>query len=121
MHPEEGGEGLAGMCCEERLSMPGLSSLEEKRLRSNLTSLCSWGSAEGGLFPAHQQWDAREQHRDVLGKFRWSIRQNFFAELGFLEVLLVPCACQCLRGTWSVHSIVGPNFRLALKRSGSWT
>lgn len=53
--------------CEERLSMPGLSSLEEGRLRSNLTSLCSWGSAEGGLFPAQQQWDAWEQHRDVLG------------------------------------------------------
>lgn len=80
MHPEKDGEGLAGVCCEEGLSMPGLSSLEDRRLRSDLTALCSWGSAEGGLFPAHQQWDAWEQHRDVLGKFIWGIRRNFFAE-----------------------------------------
>ena len=43
-------EGLEGMSCVEQLRTLGLSSLERRRLRGDLMTLCSfltWGNGEG--------------------------------------------------------------------------
>ena len=40
---------------------------------------------------------------------------------GLLARWLMPQACQCSGDVWKMSSLLCTNFRLVLKRSGSWT
>ena len=78
--------GLEGMSCEVQLRTPGLSSLERRRLRGNLTALCSFltrGRGEGGadLFSLGSR-DRTPGNGSKLrqGRFRLDVRKHFFTE-----------------------------------------
>ncbi|KAK4827115.1 hypothetical protein QYF61_014378 [Mycteria americana] len=79
MCPEEGtkaGEGLEGMSSEERLKTWGLSSLERRRPRGDLTALYSFlrrGRGEGGPVGMAQSCVRQE-------RFRLDMRKHFFTE-----------------------------------------
>ncbi|KAK4823865.1 hypothetical protein QYF61_007621 [Mycteria americana] len=109
--------GLEGMSYEERLRTLGLSSMEKRRLRGDLIALYSFlrrGSGEGGadLFSLvssdRMHGNGSKLHQ---GRFRLDIRKHFFTEkwkcwtgigTGFLERWLMPYACHCLRGIWTM-------------------
>ena len=89
MHLREGnnaGEGLAGMSCEERLRTLGLSSLEKRKLRGDLVTLCSFprrGRREGGaeLFSLGSRDRTPGNGSNLLqGMLRLDIRKHFFTE-----------------------------------------
>ena len=77
---------LEGMFCEEQLRTLGLSSLEKRRLRSNLIALSSFlrrGSGEGGaeLFSLGSCDRTRGNGSKLRqGRFRLHIRKHFFTE-----------------------------------------
>ncbi|KAK4828319.1 hypothetical protein QYF61_025331 [Mycteria americana] len=81
MCPEEGtkaGEGLEGMSSEERLRTWGLSSLERRRPRGDLTALYSFlrrGRGEGVPGPVGMAQSCVRQER-----FRLDMRKHFFTE-----------------------------------------
>ncbi|KAK4824002.1 hypothetical protein QYF61_009127 [Mycteria americana] len=79
-------KGLEGMSCEEWLRTLGLSSLEKRRLRGNLTALYRFlrrRSGEGGadllslVFSDIMRENDSKLHQ---GRFRLDIRKHFFTE-----------------------------------------
>jgi len=79
-------QGLEGMSCEEWLRTLGLSILEQRRLRGDLTALCSVlrrGCGDGGaelssLVPSHRMLGNGSKLDQ--GRFRLDIREHFFTE-----------------------------------------
>ncbi|KAK4829363.1 hypothetical protein QYF61_003290 [Mycteria americana] len=85
-------EGMEGMSYEERPRTLGLSSLEKRRLRSNLIALYSFlrrGSGEGGADPfslvSSDRMRGNGSKRDQ-GSFRLDIRKHVFTERGYWHV-----------------------------------
>jgi len=79
-------KGLEGVSCEKQLRTLGLSSLEKKRLRGNLTALDSFlrrgrGEQDADLFflvsTDRTRGNGSELHQE---RFRLDIRKHFFTE-----------------------------------------
>jgi len=106
-------KGLEGTSCEEKLRILGLSSLEKRRLRSNLMSLYSFlrrGEVEKEVLSSSPlcpvtglvgmvQSCTRGGSDLPLGSISL---QKTNTGRGFLEKWSTPQACQCLRGIWTM-------------------
>jgi len=118
-------QGLEGTTCEEQLRTLGLSGLEERRLRGNLFALHSFlrrGRGEGGaelfsLVPSDMR--CKNGSKLCQGGSDWTRRSipllRWWSNtgIGFLERSLMPQACQCLNGIWTMplmacFSLVSP-------------
>jgi len=122
-------EGLEGVSCEKRLRTLGLSSLERRRLRGDLIALCSFlrrGRGEGGaeLFSLGSSGRTRGNGSKLCqGGFRHDIRKHFPSKrmARACNRWLMPQACQCLQGIWTMPLMISFNLWSALKWSGNWT
>ncbi|GAB0184539.1 hypothetical protein GRJ2_000919200 [Grus japonensis] len=79
-------KGLKGKRCEEQLRSLGLFSLEKRRLRGNLITVCNfikWSSRGGGVDLLSLVTSDRTRGNGMKlcqGKFRLDIRKRFFTE-----------------------------------------
>lgn len=125
-------KGLKFVSYEERLSTH-MSSLEKRRLRSDLFIPCKflrkgnkercwyllpWELISGCVGVA--QRSTRGRSGWTRGKisllWRWSNTGT-----SFLEWWMISHACQCSKDVYIMHSVIWHYFLLVLKRSSNWT